>query len=56
MVAVERGNNEGCVTPADAAAGGDSGSGAYTNNSNLRHGEHWIPGLVEAIQTATTRR
>ncbi|MEP7006306.1 MAG: glycoside hydrolase family 5 protein [Sphingomonas bacterium] len=44
------------MTSAYASIGVQSCAWAYTNTFKLRDGRHWVPGLVEAIQTTTTLR
>ena len=44
------------MTSAYASIGVQSCAWAYTNTFKLRDGNHWVPGLVEAIQTTTTLR
>jgi endoglucanase len=46
----------GTMTSAYASIGVQSCAWAYTNTFRLRDGDHWIPGLVEAIKTTTTLR
>lgn len=52
----ERISYYGMMTAAYASIGVQSCAWAYTNTFKLRDGKHWIPGLVEAIRTTTTRR
>ena len=42
------------MTSAYASIGVQSCAWAYANTFKLRDGNHWVPGLVEAIQTTTT--
>jgi len=46
----------GTITAAYASIGVQSCAWAYTNTFKLRDGNHWIPGLVEALETTTTVR
>jgi len=46
----------GTMTSAYASIGVQSCAWAYTNTFKLRDGNHWVPGLVEALQTTTTLR
>ncbi|MDB5706861.1 MAG: glycoside hydrolase family 5 [Sphingomonas bacterium] len=50
----ERINYYGTITAAYASVGVQSCAWAYTNTFRLRDGDHWIPGMVEAIRTTTT--
>ena len=52
----ERINYYGTMTAAYASIGVQSCAWAYTNTFKLRDGDHWIPGLVEALRTTTTLR
>jgi endoglucanase len=46
----------GTMTSAYASIGVQSCAWGYTNTFKLRDGDHWVPGLVEALKTTTTLR
>jgi endoglucanase len=52
----ERVKYYGMMTSAYASIGVQSCAWGYTNTFKLRDGDHWVPGLVEALQTTTTLR